>query len=292
MAAGGPLGVQATIAAGVSNLAALSQASSGRWATTKMRRNGRVTAPCRGGYARASRSLQSASNCPHPSPCPTRDTDGMQSLPDPTSQAKRELRTRLRAARRERAAATSPADRDAQAAALSRLVREVLAALPAHPTGTTGTTGATDAGPDHRGARRCVAVFEALPTEVPTHQLLADLVAEGHEVLVPVLLADKDLDWRRWLAPGAYGLPVGTAGIARADLVLVPAMAVDDAGRRLGQGGGSYDRALPRRHAGTPIIALVDDAEVVDGPLPVDDHDTGVDAYVTPTGHHRIAGGR
>ena len=53
--------------------------------------------------------------------------------------------------------------------------------------------------------------------------------------------------------------------------MLAPALAVDGAGRRLGQGGGSYDRALER--AGAPVVAVVFDDEVLDGQIPVEAHD-------------------
>ena len=64
----------------------------------------------------------------------------------------------------------------------------------------------------------------------------------------------------RMLEPA--GPPLGRDAIAAADLVLVPALAVDVAGRRLGQGGGSYDRALPRATA--PVVAVVFGDEVLD----------------------------
>lgn len=199
--------------------------------------------------------------------------------------AKSRLRASLRADRRARAAATDEGERARTARALSRRVREHLA---------------THA-PDGR-AGLCVAAFEALPTEVPTNVLLAELVADGCAVLVPVLRPDKDLDWRAWqpstTSPAPCAAParpsdvrespadelglLGLDAVAQCDVVLVPALAVDRGGRRLGQGGGSYDRALPRRRAGVPVIALVADAEFVDGPLPVADHDEPVDGVVTP----------
>jgi 5-formyltetrahydrofolate cyclo-ligase len=62
-------------------------------------------------------------------------------------------------------------------------------------------------------------------------------------------------------------------------LVVVPALAVDRAGHRLGRGGGSYDRALSRTHA--EVIALLHDGEAVTA-LPVEPHDRPVSAFVTP----------
>jgi 5-formyltetrahydrofolate cyclo-ligase len=73
------------------------------------------------------------------------------------------------------------------------------------------------------------------------------------------------------------------AAVARADAVLVPALAVDRAGNRLGRGGGSYDRALARVGPLIPLIALLYDDELVDR-VPVEGHDLPVRAVVRP-GH-------
>jgi 5-formyltetrahydrofolate cyclo-ligase len=64
-------------------------------------------------------------------------------------------------------------------------------------------------------------------------------------------------------------------------LVLVPALAVDQYGVRLGRGGGYYDRTLPLAAPGTPLVAVVRDDEVV-ASLPVQPHDVPVSAALTP----------
>jgi 5-formyltetrahydrofolate cyclo-ligase len=69
--------------------------------------------------------------------------------------------------------------------------------------------------------------------------------------------------------------------VARADAVLVPALAVDSAGRRLGRGGGSYDRALARVGPLIPLIALIYNDELVEH-VPTAPHDIPVRAAVTP----------
>lgn len=124
------------------------------------------------------------------------------------------------------------------------------------------------------------ATYEALPTEPPTHGIRARLLAVGVRLIVPTLLADKDLSWRD-LASGA---DLGVDAICGADLIVVPGLAVDrTTGVRLGQGGGSYDRALGRKRPGTPVVAVLFDDEVVDG-VPREPHDCVVDAVVTPSG--------
>jgi 5-formyltetrahydrofolate cyclo-ligase len=69
--------------------------------------------------------------------------------------------------------------------------------------------------------------------------------------------------------------------VARADVVLVPALAVDAAGRRLGRGGGSYDRALARVGPLVPLIALIYDDELVEQ-VPAEGHDVAVRATARP----------
>lgn len=135
-----------------------------------------------------------------------------------------------------------------------------------------------------------VAAFVGVRTEPPTLPLLDALHARGVRVLLPRLLDDLDLDWGVYtgadaLVDGPRGMrepggpALGRDAIATADLVLVPALAVDGSGRRLGQGGGSYDRALPRTTA--PVIAIVFDDEVLDE-VPAEPHDRPVDGVLTP----------
>lgn len=116
--------------------------------------------------------------------------------------------------------------------------------------------------------------------------LLRDL---GYGVLLPLLLPDDDLAWGRYegaLVPGRLkGLlePPGAPVEFTAALMVVPALAVAADGTRLGRGGGSYDRALARVPSGVPLLALLDDAEVVES-LPAEPHDRRVTGVVTPGG--------
>jgi 5-formyltetrahydrofolate cyclo-ligase len=126
------------------------------------------------------------------------------------------------------------------------------------------------------GTLACVAAYVPLRTEPGSVELLDGLVAAGVRVLTPVLLADRDLDWQSW--PAAE-----PDDIASADLLFVPALAVDRTGRRLGRGGGSYDRALVRVAPATPIVALVFDDEVLPW-VPTDPWDRPVTAALTPSG--------
>ena len=139
-----------------------------------------------------------------------------------------------------------------------------------------------------------VAAYYSVGTEPDTHGLVFALWKRGSYVILPVLLPDGDLDWASYegpdsLAPGPRGLlqpvePVrGVGTVARADIVLVPALAVDVFGHRLGRGGGSYDRALARVGAQVPTIALLYDSELLPS-VPVAAHDRLVRAVARP-GH-------
>ncbi len=113
----------------------------------------------------------------------------------------------------------------------------------------------------------------------------------GDRLILPVLLPDNDLDWVRYEGPetlraGRMGLRepsgprLGVGAVAEATLMIVPALAVDRTGMRLGRGGGSYDRALARaRQAYT--VALLHDGELL-ATVPAEPHDRRVHAAITP----------
>ena len=139
-----------------------------------------------------------------------------------------------------------------------------------------------------------VAAYYSFGTEPDTRGLIFALWKRGSYVILPVLLPDGDLDWASYegpdsLAPGPRGLlqpvePVrGPGTVARADIVLVPALAVDVFGHRLGRGGGSYDRALARVGEQVPTIALLYDSELLPS-VPVAAHDQPVRVVARP-GH-------
>jgi 5-formyltetrahydrofolate cyclo-ligase len=91
----------------------------------------------------------------------------------------------------------------------------------------------------------------------------------------------------RRVADGPYGIPepdgerLGAAALRIADVVFVPALAVDRTGVRLGRGAGFYDRSLPLAAAGTAFVAVVREDEVVDW-LPAEPHDVRMSAVLTP----------
>jgi 5-formyltetrahydrofolate cyclo-ligase len=191
-------------------------------------------------------------------------------LPEPDAvAAKRAFRREVLARRR----AVPAAER---AAADAALLGHLLTAL-TEPTEPTVTT---------------VAAYVPVGAEPGGPGLPDALRAAGFIVLLPVLQPDGALDWARYtgeLTDGPRGLReptgprLGQAAVAGADAVVVPAVAVDRRGVRLGRGGGSYDRALARVAPGVPVTALLYDGELVDL-LPAEPHDRHVGAVVTPGG--------
>ncbi|MFG3410324.1 5-formyltetrahydrofolate cyclo-ligase [Streptomyces sp. NPDC048142] len=149
---------------------------------------------------------------------------------------------------------------------------------------------------------RTVAAYVSVGREPGTRALLEALRGRGVRVLLPVLLADNDLDWAAYrgpehLLPAGRGLlepdgpSLGPAAVLDADAVLLPGLAVDGSGMRLGRGGGSYDRVLARLTAAgahPSLVVLLYDDEVV-ARVPSEPHDHPVDAVVTPAGARRFA---
>ncbi|WP_433531197.1 5-formyltetrahydrofolate cyclo-ligase [Micromonospora sp. CA-263727] len=124
--------------------------------------------------------------------------------------------------------------------------------------------------------------------------VLADALPPGAELLLPVLRDDLDLDWAVWAGSAAMVAAgrgtrepdtprLGVTAITTVELVVLPALAVDRRGVRLGRGGGSYDRALARVPATVLTVVPLHDGELLDT-LPAEPHDLPVRAVVTPTG--------
>ncbi|WP_051789718.1 5-formyltetrahydrofolate cyclo-ligase [Streptomyces sp. NRRL S-1022] len=148
---------------------------------------------------------------------------------------------------------------------------------------------------------RTVAAYVSVGSEPGTLALLDALRARGVRVLLPALLPDNDLDWGEYAGPDSLarvqhggrmalfepaGARLGPDAVTAADVVLLPGLAVDARGMRLGRGGGSYDRVLARlEHAGARprLVVLLYDAEVV-ARVPAEAHDRPVHAVVTPSG--------
>jgi 5-formyltetrahydrofolate cyclo-ligase len=155
--------------------------------------------------------------------------------------------------------------------------------------------------PEVRSAA-AVAAFVGVGTELDTTRLLDDLHGRGTRVLLPVLLADDSLGWRPYagrdlLVTGRRGLrePSTSGGdpapqLREVDVVVVPGVCYDFAGRRLGRGGGSYDRALAGLPGRVLRVGVALDGEII-VEVPAAPHDEPVDVVVTPTRTIRCDGG-
>lgn len=141
-----------------------------------------------------------------------------------------------------------------------------------------------------------VAAYLSMASEPGTGPLIDTLLARGTEVIVPVTSTDGELDWVGYshganLTPSALGVPepdgprLGADAIVGAGLLIVPALAVDHTGWRLGRGAGYFDRALVRARG--PICALVYADELLPV-VPHEDHDVPVDLVVTEAGIFRV----
>ncbi|MBY0407249.1 MAG: 5-formyltetrahydrofolate cyclo-ligase, partial [Rickettsiales bacterium] len=127
--------------------------------------------------------------------------------------------------------------------------------------------------------------------ELDVFPALEALAARGHSVCLPGIEDnDKPLFFRRWrvgekLAPGRYGIAVPEMGspILRPDVLLVPLIAFDRSGHRLGYGAGYYDRTLAQmrsRESGVLAVGVAYAQQEVES-LPADEHDERMDAIVT-----------
>ncbi|MGY1771746.1 5-formyltetrahydrofolate cyclo-ligase [Blastococcus sp. SYSU D00813] len=140
---------------------------------------------------------------------------------------------------------------------------------------------------------RTVAAYCPDESEPGFGRLPAAFTQLGARVLLPVVSdGDTQLRWAvdtGRLAPGRFGLmePVGPrlgpTAIGTAEAVVVPAVAVDRSGVRLGRGGGFYDRALLHARPDALLVAVVHDEELLDE-LPAEAHDRRVGVVVTPSG--------
>lgn len=145
---------------------------------------------------------------------------------------------------------------------------------------------------------RTVTAYVSVQAEPDTTALLETLLARRRTVLLPITLPDMSLDWVAYegpasLHPAAHGLlepsgvRLGADAVKDADLALLPALAVDRSGLRMGRGGGCYDRVLATLPPDVLSCALCYDHELL--PLvPGEPHDRRVGALATPSGITRF----
>lgn len=168
---------------------------------------------------------------------------------------KAELRAAARAARR----ASEPAARHA----VARAVAERLAAAP--PLARPATVG----------------VYLSVRAELPSDPLREVLAAAGHQLAAPAVAPGGEMVFRTLdapLVPGLLGIPNPTGEEVVPDVIVMPGLAWDAAGHRLGTGGGYYDRYLDGFRG--PVIGVSPESEVRPW-VPTEPHDRGADWLVT-----------
>lgn len=138
-----------------------------------------------------------------------------------------------------------------------------------------------------------VSGFSSIGDEIDAGPLMARLHGEGFKLALPVIAAKAEpLIMRAW-APGdqmeekTWGIaePLESAPEVYPDVLLVPLLAFDGKGYRLGYGGGFYDRTLAKLRAMKPVIAvgLAFDEQRIDA-VPRDSYDLPCDWVLTPSG--------
>jgi 5-formyltetrahydrofolate cyclo-ligase len=146
--------------------------------------------------------------------------------------------------------------------------------------------------------RAVVAGYNPINDEADVVPLMTALGQRGHPLCLPaVVTRDAPLAFRAWspgaaLVPGPMGIlePPAAAAVLRPEVVLVPLLAFDGSGHRLGYGGGYYDRTLAALRAGgrVLVVGVAYSAQEVDS-LPGTEHDQRLDAVLTELGIVRFA---
>jgi len=140
-------------------------------------------------------------------------------------------------------------------------------------------------------AQAVVGGYVPFRGELDVRPALALLAARGHSLCLPVIEApDNPLYFRRWresdvLEQGRYGIPIPPAGapVFRPEVLLVPLVAFDRTGHRLGYGAGYYDRTIERLRALNPQTLVVGAAFALQevSALPAAAHDQRLDMIIS-----------
>lgn len=133
-----------------------------------------------------------------------------------------------------------------------------------------------------------VASYHSYGDEPATGGLNLEILKSGKTLLLPKVRKDMDLDWIKWegdskelVKNGNFHEPDGEiVDSNQVDLVIIPCLHVNRDGYRLGQGGGSYDRALAKMRGFR--IGLIYSGEITNEDLFVEPHDQKLNAVATP----------
>ncbi len=155
---------------------------------------------------------------------------------------------------------------------------------------------------EYRGAGS-VMLYVGVRNEVGTRPLLLQAVAEGKRVAIPYCVGEN-LELFRFegildLAPSGFGLleprpelrtdPTRRVDPEELNLVMVPGVAFDRRGGRIGHGKGYYDRLLPRVRRDAPLVAVAFECQIF-REIPMLEHDVFMDQVITETATYRGRG--
>jgi len=146
---------------------------------------------------------------------------------------------------------------------------------------------------------RSVALFASMPDEYDTRALLDDAVARGLDVAMPVVAEGRVLTFR-WLVRGGERFPTAMSAfgidepteeapsvdLATLDVVIVPALAMDPRGHRLGFGRALYDNTLVLMSKATRVATVFAFQMIAE--VPDEAHDQRVHFIVTDEETHRV----
>lgn len=138
-----------------------------------------------------------------------------------------------------------------------------------------------------------VMFFLSFGSEVNTRHMVEETIKRGKRVLAPKtfpeereLIPAQILDWDKDLVSGAYGIPepgprcIYPVNPYLVEMLIVPGVAFDKKGNRIGYGGGYYDRFFTLLNPDTPLVALAYELQIIPN-VPVDPWDRQVDYIVT-----------
>ena len=137
----------------------------------------------------------------------------------------------------------------------------------------------------------CVFVYISVGDEVSTGKLISKMFSDGKRVCVPLcygkgIMDAVEISSEEELVPGKYNIPepadkTRVVDASELDLIIVPGVAFDEKGLRLGRGGGYYDRFL-KNAVNAKKVAVCRDINFVEE-VPHEDHDESVDIIISET---------
>ena len=136
----------------------------------------------------------------------------------------------------------------------------------------------------------CIALYAPVHNETDTADILEAAFAAGKRVLYPAVCGERmvfrQVEELQSLAEGSFGIlepcPTGIDHHAdEPDLIVVPGVAFDPHGHRVGYGKGYYDRFLQHPGRTAHLVGLCHDFQLIDGAISADEHDIRMELIVT-----------